>query len=381
MSELISSSVKLMDFIEVVRPFEFSSKRELRITKKKPKLLSDSSKEKYKYEWLCKSFASSSLSSQHATIEVISQELRRLLDYGPKTRFSFHIADGKRSWAVLSKFVPGFISYQGYEINFYQQIFRGYNSGIISGLGSMLVLSLWLGEIDLKLANFGYFNIKNKKVVVHVDGDCSFASLQKFESHKYNHDFNFEDINALPALKNYHPHNWLNSVREFNQVSIQGSERISLEKIRENNAFKTEVLKMVLFITLLPDRLIDRFVEHYRPSSRELSIIKTQLKQRRDIFYKDLDKIEGFSEFVLTGEAKMAKLDFQTKVNAFYMFSKVQIFDLLPTEKSLISTDRQPGFKCVFQENIALKIKQSFDDIKSLFDDSSPSFGAKRQKV
>ena len=86
-------------------------------------------------------------------IEVISQELRRLLDCGPKTRISLNIADAKRSWGVLSKIIPGFISYQGYEINFYQQILRGYQAGTVNGLGGMLVLSLWLGEIDLKLAN------------------------------------------------------------------------------------------------------------------------------------------------------------------------------------------------------------------------------------
>ena len=36
---------------------------------------------------------------------------------------------------VLSKFIMGFISYQGYETNFYQQILRGYQSETTSGLG------------------------------------------------------------------------------------------------------------------------------------------------------------------------------------------------------------------------------------------------------
>lgn len=379
MSELSRSPVKLMESVEVLRPFEFRSKRELCIARKKPKLASGSPK--YKYCWLLKSMDGGCSSCYSVIIEVISQELRRLLDGGPKTRISLNIAAARRSWGVLSKFIPGFISYQGYETNFYQQILRGYQAGTISGLGGMLVLSLWLGEIDLKLANFGYIDTKGIKTVVHVDGDCSFASLQKFESHDYNHNFNFEDVNALPALKNYHPHNWLNTVHELNKISIQGCESRSLEQIRENSTFKAEVLKMVLFISILPDSFIDRFVKHYSPCCRDLSDIKSHLKDRRDIFYRDLAKIEGFREFVLKDEAEMAKLDLLTKINSFYMYSKVQIFDLLPIEKSLVSSDRQPSFKCVFKDNLTLKVEYRFYNIEKLFIDDSPSINDKRQKI
>jgi hypothetical protein len=374
-------SIKFMGSLEVVRPFEYKcSKRDLLVAKKKS-TSHDTLKDKHRYEWLRKSIASSSMNSHAVTIEVISQELRRLLDCGPKTRMSFHIADAKSCWGVLSKFIPGFISYQGYEINFYQQILKNYQFGTVSGFGSMLVLSLWLGEIDLKLANFGFIGVDGHKKIVHIDGDCSFASLQKFKAFEYGHNFNFEDINALPALKNYHPHNWLNSVREYRLITTQGSEQVSLDNIRTNPTFRAEVLKMVLIISLLPNNIIDRFVEHYRPSRRDLSKIKNHLEQRRDILYNDLEKIEGFSEFVLTAEAEMAKTDLQNKIMTFYMYSKVQIFDLLPVEKSVTPSDIQSDFKGIFRQNAVSEIEQRFSDIHSLFDKDVSSPDAKRHKI
>ena len=114
---------------------------------------------------------------------------------------------------------------------------KAYTTDSIRGFGSMLVLSLWLGEIDLKLANFGFINNKGNKKIVHVDGDCSFASLQTYKAFEYGHGFNYEDINSLPLLKNYHPHNWLNSVREHSLISVRGKDRDSVNNIKKNSVF------------------------------------------------------------------------------------------------------------------------------------------------
>ena len=137
---------------------------------------------------------------------------------------------------------------------------------------------------------------------------------------------------------------------------------------------------MVLFISILPDSIIDRFVKHYRASYLDLSDIKNHLKDRRDIFYRDLGKIEGFREFILTDEAEMAKLDLLTKINTFYLYSKVQLFDLLPIEKSLIPLDTQPSFRCAFKEDQSLMIERRFYNIKRLFIDEGPSITVAAKK-
>ena len=87
MSELSRSPVKLMDSVEVLRPFEFRSRRSLCLARKKHKLVSGSPKDKHTYSWLLKSMDEDSSSGHSVIIEVISQELRRLLDCGQKPEY------------------------------------------------------------------------------------------------------------------------------------------------------------------------------------------------------------------------------------------------------------------------------------------------------
>ncbi len=354
-----------------------SSKRSLSMVQKKPHIAIFGERtmreahlpDKFQYPWILKYMPSHSASCIASTYEVVSQELRRLLDNGgPKTRFTLNISDSGMQWGVLSKFEPGFISYKGYEMSFFQEMLKGYAAGSISGFGSMLALSLWLGEIDLKPANFGFVNNKGNKKIVHVDGDCSFASLQIYKALEYGHSFNYEDINSLPLLKNYHPHNWLNSVREHSLISVRGKELESVDNITKNSIFRREVLKVVLFISLLSDSIIDRFTEHYKVGSQDLFQLQSQLKQRRDIISRDLDKIEGFGDFILSDDAHKVKLELVISLITFRMYSKMRIFDLLPFEKESMPQAFHADFKGVFRQNAIDEIEQRFTDIRFLFE-------------
>ena len=84
MSELSRSPVKLMDSVEVLRPFEFRSRRSLCLARKKHKLVSGSPKDKHTYSWLLKSMDEDSSSGHSVIIEVISQELKKTTRLRPK---------------------------------------------------------------------------------------------------------------------------------------------------------------------------------------------------------------------------------------------------------------------------------------------------------
>jgi len=221
-----------------------------------------------------------------AAREVVAQEFFRLLIPGhPKTRL---VVDDDGVAFVASKQIEGFRAlpvevYWGDDPEEEKKFDREkdhFNEclayGLYIGLGEVMTVSLLMNEIDLKNGNMALD--KNNRII-KFDGDWCFAGLLGRIAPR---DISARDLEMLPFLSGYSPHNWMGAV-------IQG-ERFPFPFLEHdltfNPRFRAEVNDALLRMLLLPDELIHHFVENYVADAGQQNIIINELMERKNQMYE-----------------------------------------------------------------------------------------------
>lgn len=324
----------------------------------------------------------SKVSQETLFAEILSQELFRMLmpnnsslPRQPKTR------------VLVSKEQLGLDSQTKYiaskKINFtpladmsYEDLAAGVESGKITGLGQIQVLSLATAEIDLKTGNIG---LNENNEVVKIDGDWSFAEF------KYKHNrvpklhVSSKTIESLPYLNvdEYQAHNWLDqklggkhaidyaiekksqclrSAADFDQnfrkatsysekeiahkqmeeyltfadewdtVIAEAQEGIfALSKLTNSVLYRQEVNSMLLKILLVPQEVLLDFVKAYIPAAQQLKIDKfyQYLIARQDMLFLAAIKSDSFISYMQSEDA-VAEIAILQK----------QLYDFIPHGKT-----------------------------------------------
>lgn len=206
--------------------------------------------------WICKEMPS----PEAARIELLSQEFFRLIiPHQPRTKIARNFVTG--TYFILSEEIDG---YRNLPIGTPQN----FANGTFTGLGQVLVCSMFLQEIDLKNGNIG---LNNRNQVLKIDGDWCFAE------DRWGGIYNLtpESIASLPYPAGFYTFNWLDLT--INGVK-QHSHNIINQTLTHSAQFRNEVNQAILKICLIPDSFIDRFVDTYIPAGaqRYIDLIKTR---------------------------------------------------------------------------------------------------------
>src|SRR3990167_8595193 len=230
--------------------------------------------------WICKEIQDPAL----AKLEILAQEFFRvLIPHQPETLIAKNLSTNTHY--ILSEEVVGYKNLPtGQAENF--------NNGSFTGLGQVIVGSMFLQEIDLKNGNLG---LDDKNQVIKIDGDWCFAE-ERFPG-AYN--LTEEAIEKLPYPSGYYTFNWLDLVKGGVQHGISN---IVNAQTSVSPQFRSEVNQAMLKICLLPDSFITKFVDTYMPAGgqRFIDIIKS----RRDMLKESALKNSSFLDYLSTHVAQ-----------------------------------------------------------------------------
>lgn len=179
-------------------------------------------------------------SLEMAKKEQIAQEFfRMILPRQPKTRvFKF-----ETGWFVLSEEVPSF-----------EYLPKGrsecYSNGVYVGLGEILLLSVYLGEIDLNEGNIG---LNHKKEIIKIDGEQCFEQI--------DHTLSSKDIQLLPFIEDFKAERWLDL--KLNIFPYGDESELIDKRLCDALSFRQEVNRTILILCLLTRNMITRFVHAY----------------------------------------------------------------------------------------------------------------------
>jgi hypothetical protein len=147
---------------------------------------------------------------QRGFIETIAGEIARLIlgNSQPKTRLMEENVEDNISYFVLSKEIPKF---NAFYFSQNEKYYDAIQSGKIRGLGGVLVLSLWLDDIDVKQR--GNIGVNDSGQVVKIDWDRSLNDMQNTEPDPWA-TITANDIQLLPNIADFHAYQWLSFVNE-----------------------------------------------------------------------------------------------------------------------------------------------------------------------
>jgi hypothetical protein len=208
--------------------------------------------------------------------EVIAQEFFRLiLPRQPKTRMVMN--ESGKEYYVISREIVNFRPFTMFDADELNSMII---SGKYRGLGEILVLSLFVNEVDLSLHNLG---VDETGHIVKVDGGCCFANLSPTIRGGKKYEISKNDLNTLPFLSNYEPYNWLDIF--VNEAKYRS--KIIAKELPLNEEFRHEINNTVLKILLLSSAMFQTFVRAYDDDLditsrfvRELWTRKDQLRER-----------------------------------------------------------------------------------------------------
>lgn len=290
--------------------------------------------------WICKNLDKNHLEAKQ---ETIAQEFFRLVyPFSPKTRWT----EKNGNYYILSKEIPNFNPHF-FNVNEPESYF------IINGLLSIQVISLVLGEVDFKSGNVG---VNENNQAIKIDGGWCFPTEK--ESHEsfiseQSIDFNQEDIQALPAIVNYKPFNWLSLVRyDLQSKSSYRYENSKLFLLSKQYScfFEEERNKTILFICLLPDELIDYFTKSYFLESSEAENLARFIIKRRN---KLRNIVENIPSFISYKNSEKAQNDIIGYIDYLKSFKTIGKYSLVGEIKKYWKID--------IEKNILLEnLKESF---------------------
>jgi len=240
-----------------------------------------------------------------ARLELLAQEFFRLIiPHQPETRLGTDYSDysGKKDpFFIYSESIQNFTSLPPLKslINTPYQ-----------GLGKVVLMALFLEEIDLKPGNIG---LDEKNRVCKIDGDLCFASMvvsKKYEQEKSI--ITTQAIDVLPNLSNDYPYNWLD-LREMN-TSIDKNVPFAQEISMDSN-FRQEVNEAILSILLCPHDYIAKLIDTCCPDMKDTLIDFFDL--RREQLRLSALGSKSFMDFLQTPAAKQQALDSFREMSAF----------------------------------------------------------------
>ena len=293
--------------------------------------------------WIKKTMGSSYV----AKIECMSQEFFRLLiPHQPETRLLLN--PQTNTHYILSEEVPGYRALPESQASFF------YN-GTYTGLGQIVVGSMFLQEIDLKNGNIG---LDNQNRVTKIDGDWCFAA------HRYSQGCKFaitpESISSLPYINGFYAFNWLDLITQgvFNEKSVLVDSSLIMSPI-----FKNEVNQALLKICLLPDHYIKCFVKQFMPDSRQPFFIEL-IKKRRDELQASALLTPSFQAYLKTPLATTDAIHLIEQMNHFMVNGQTLV--VIPTERETMTAltfQRMDFIKPLMQEDTPSITQQNDDAI------------------
>lgn len=225
-----------------------------------------------------------------ARLEILAQEFFRLIiPSQPETRIASN--PHLNTYYILSEEVSG---YKNLPLNSHNQFING----LYPNLGRVMLLSVFLQEIDLKNGNI-CLNADNH--VVKIDGDWCFAAIRDSSFAHYKKDISPDLLKTLPFTVGYAAFNWLDIWKEGIAYS---SSKVVNEHLANAPHFRNEINEAILKILLLPNQYLERFVDAYIPVGVEADVFINYLKER----YQELKKVslhnESFRAYLSSDAAK-----------------------------------------------------------------------------
>ena len=247
--------------------------------------------------WFCKEMDDPAA----ARVEILSEEFFRLMiPHQPETRMAIRQPPG--TYFILSEEVPGYHNLPKREA-------ENFENGIYSGLGQVVVGSMFLQEIDLKNGNLG---LDNKGRVIKIDGDWCFAEHRYDDELIGQYEITPTAIEMLPYPGGFYAFNWLDLIQEDVAHPVSSIVRPELSSASQ---FRKEVNQAMLQICLLPDCFIEQFVDAYIPAGAEQFI--QIIENRRDELKKSALHNESFTTYLKTEAAKADAEAIYSQMNSF----------------------------------------------------------------
>jgi hypothetical protein len=220
-----------------------------------------------------------------AVIEVLAQEFFRLIaPWQPQTFIAYH--PSLRTYFVLSEAVDGYKPLPAGEQD-------RFNQGVYPGLGQLMIISVFLQEIDLKNRNIG---LNRYGHVIKIDGDWCFAAIRDADFSAYKKDITPELLNSLPIPIGYTAFNWLDLYQE---AVASFTSTIVNESLSNAPHFREEINEAMLKILVLPDEYIKRFVDAFVPVSAKADVFIKYLMNRREELKCAALQNASFKQFLL----------------------------------------------------------------------------------
>lgn len=249
--------------------------------------------------WFCKAVQD----PVRARYEILSQELYRLINSKqPETYLAKdHITN---QYYILSEEVLGF---QFIPTNKKIRLTKG----IYSGLGRILVLSVFLHEIDLNLGNLG-INADNE--IIEVDGDWRFAALIRPDLFADKPSaITPELLKNFPKLTGYFAYNWLDICHKGGEHREDSD--LFAEELSTAPNFRFEIHQTILLILLLSPAYLQKMVEFYLPenTSEILEFLLSRQAQLKNSAIQDL----AFVEFIYSIQANVIGCNYMQQLLNF----------------------------------------------------------------
>jgi len=214
----------------------------------------------------------------NAFIEVVAGEFFRLIlpHSQPKTRLSY--SPQLAEYGLLSSEISKFISleyalaFKNKKENpkpFYFNRFKQYMNHI--GLGNLLIISVWLGEFDLKPDNLGWDMVRALQLYKIDHGCCLPATWTKYrfnpncEGYYPNVEglqITNEVLKALPQPGPYQAFHWFHTLKEGKPTegACEFLDPSSVTVLQACQFFNGEMTSTLLKILLIDEGTINRFV-------------------------------------------------------------------------------------------------------------------------
>ncbi|MFT3741640.1 MAG: ankyrin repeat domain-containing protein [Gammaproteobacteria bacterium] len=340
--------------------------------------------EKQKNYWFKKTVGS----NEEAILEVVSQEFRRLFNPAqPKSRW---VTDHKGRYHIHSKEVLEFSTLKQLVEKDASTVKHNFRCNIYKGLGELLILSLFLTELDLKTTNIGIDRWGN---LIVIDGGESIGLAHTIPGAKYDPKINYEieyteaDIQNPIAIKNYLPYNWLDVIEIKSYRNRKEKSDLFFEDILKEKHIIREINRIILKIKVTPPSLIDKLINCYFPKNPNLTqirlkdFLKNELANQAFIRFNNATKNNAaFIQYLHSEEARQDHEDYIKNLEHFKITGKKQLIDIYPTMREecqklfeILVKANPKTLPIAQKEPLELKIEVSREEPTSLPDTEKPA--------